>query len=93
VIHTPGPVWKGGGGGEADLLRSCYRASLRLAEECDEIASIAFPCISTGVYGYPLADAARIAVESCRDTPLAVTFCCFSPADLAVYEALLGAES
>jgi O-acetyl-ADP-ribose deacetylase len=95
VIHTVGPFWQGGTSGEPELLASCYRKSLALAME-HELASIAFPAISTGAYGYPVEKAARIAVETVRDvlagqsTPLDVTFCCFSPSDLAAYEALLG---
>ena len=64
VIHAVGPVWRGGKNGEAQLLASCYRESFRLARE-HAIRSIAFPAISCGVYGYPWADAAKIAVREC----------------------------
>jgi O-acetyl-ADP-ribose deacetylase len=63
VIHAVGPVWQGGGHGEPALLRSCYEASFRLAEE-DAVKTIAFPAISCGVYGYPVEEAAQIAVAS-----------------------------
>jgi O-acetyl-ADP-ribose deacetylase len=63
VIHTVGPVWNGGNRGEADLLAACYRNSLHLAEEY-ECTSIAFPGISTGIYGYPKAEAAKIAIDT-----------------------------
>lgn len=66
VIHTVGPVWHGGGQGEAELLASCYRESLRLAQK-HGIKAIAFPAISCGVYGYPLDQAARIAVNTLRE--------------------------
>lgn len=94
VIHTVGPVWRGGSHGEAALLADCYRNSLGLAAR-HALHSIAFPCISTGIYGYPAADAARVAVDTVRATlsasagPMDVTFCCFSADDLALYRALL----
>lgn len=94
VIHTVGPVWRGGEHGEAALLADCYRNSLRLAGERD-LASLAFPCISTGIYGFPPAPAAKVAVETVRAEAVAypnlreVLFCCFSQEDLALYEALL----
>lgn len=65
VIHTVGPVWRGGGEGEAELLASCYRSSLRLAVE-NAVATIAFPAISCGIYGYPVGEATAIAVRECR---------------------------
>lgn len=94
VIHTVGPVWRGGEQGEADLLAACYRNSLALAAKHD-LRSIAFPCISTGIFGYPADAAARVAVETVRAAlaasanPPDVIFCCFSARDLAQYQALL----
>ena len=94
VIHTVGPVWQGGADGEPAQLASCYRECLRRAEE-NSLASIAFPSISTGVYGYPKELAARIAVDTVLSTLAGtehlrdVVFCCFSNADLAFYQRLL----
>jgi O-acetyl-ADP-ribose deacetylase len=94
VIHTVGPVWRGGTHGEPELLASCYRQSLELASG-RKLRSIAFPSISTGVYGYPIELAAQVAVTTVREalkqpsTLDEVVFCCFSERDLAVYEALL----
>ncbi|WP_347485791.1 O-acetyl-ADP-ribose deacetylase [Vandammella animalimorsus] len=94
VIHTVGPVWHGGAQGEADLLRACYVNSLDLAVQ-HGLKTLAFPCISTGVYGYPPELAAPVAVAAVQSHPdLArleqVLFCCFGPADLALYQSLLG---
>ncbi len=94
VIHTVGPVWHGGGNGEPELLQSCYRSSLELAAK-HGLQSIAFPCISTGVYRFPADQAAKIAVETVRDfleTPCSiqtVIFCCFSEGDLERYQSLM----
>jgi O-acetyl-ADP-ribose deacetylase len=71
VIHTVGPVWRGGGHREADVLASCYRRSLEVADELGA-RSIAFPAIATGIYGFPPRQAARIAVASIRSTPTSV---------------------
>lgn len=97
VIHTVGPVWGGGGHGEAALLASCYRRCLEIAT-AQGLASIAFPGISTGVYGYPADQAAKVATETVREflratgSELQVTFCCFSAAQLAIYRALLDGD-
>ena len=91
VIHTVGPVWHGGGHGEARLLRSCYQRSFALALE-NEVHTIAFPCISTGVYGYPKDQAAGIALHEMRaheDRFERIIACCFSEADAAIYRRLL----
>ena len=94
VIHTVGPVWRDGTNGEPQLLASCYRNCLQLAVE-NQIQTIAFPSISTGVYGYPIMQASQIAVREVRNflvnNPLIkeVSFVCFSSEDLYVYESLL----
>lgn len=94
VIHTVGPVWQGGRHNEADLLASCYRNCLQLALQ-HAIQSIAFPCISTGVYGFPKQQAAQIAVATVNgflrqhNGNIKVTFCCFSEADANIYRLLL----
>jgi O-acetyl-ADP-ribose deacetylase len=96
IIHTVGPVWKGGGRGEAELLASCYESSLKLAVE-HHVRSIAFPAISTGAYAYPLKLATAIAIDSVRqftsqsDTLEEVVFSCYSGEDFAVYKRLLRA--
>lgn len=96
VIHAVGPVWRGGDRNEPELLASCYRRALEIAESAS-LETIAFPSISTGAYGYPVRPAARIAIATVREfiEPARrlreVTFCCFSAADLAVYEELLRA--
>jgi O-acetyl-ADP-ribose deacetylase (regulator of RNase III) len=91
VIHAVGPVWHGGDRGEPELLASCYERSLELAKDND-LHSIAFPSISTGVYGYPIEKAAKVAQTTVRSwleqNPQLerVIFCCFSKSDLEVYE-------
>jgi O-acetyl-ADP-ribose deacetylase (regulator of RNase III) len=101
VIHAVGPVYESGSAGEAELLRSCYEASLRLTAEY-RLRTIAFPCLSTGTFGYPKGEACRIATEAvlgwlrAQEYPHQVTFCCFAAEDAALYrtrlEALLRAE-
>lgn len=90
VIHTVGSVWRGGSHGEADLLAACYRNSLEIAAS-KGLVSIAFPCISTGVYGYPHQLAAEIAVSAVREFTAAaksiseIIFCCFTEEDYRIY--------
>ncbi len=94
VIHTVGPVWSDGSSGEPEQLASCYRRSLEVADEL-RVTSIAFPGISTGVYGFPPELAAPIAIRTVREVGLtgisveSVTFCCFSEGDLSLYQSLL----
>jgi O-acetyl-ADP-ribose deacetylase (regulator of RNase III) len=98
VIHTVGPVWSGGGRREAELLASCYRRSLEIAAQHD-IATLAFPCISTGAYGFPSDLATQIAVDTARAELVRipsiqqVIFCCFSDTDLALYRKQLAERS
>ena len=95
VIHTVGPVWHGGDRGEAELLANCYHNCITLAQQ-NNIASIAFPAISTGVYGYPIASATEVAINSVLQSSTQaiqsgavideVIFCCFSASDAAIYQ-------
>ena len=93
VAHAVGPVWLGGSRGEPEHLASCYASSLELAQDVGA-KSIAFPAISTGVYGYPIDPATRIAISAVAShldasaLPERVVFCCFSPKDAEVYEAV-----
>ena len=90
VIHTVGPIYHAGTNGQPELLRSCYRESLRLATDA-KLQTIAFPCISTGVFGYPVGPACAIAVDAVaewlavNELPRVVTFCCFTTKDAALY--------
>jgi O-acetyl-ADP-ribose deacetylase (regulator of RNase III) len=96
VIHTVGPMYETGQEGEADQLRRCYHESLRLAAQ-HEVWTIAFPCVSTGAYGYPKEEACRIATETVlgwlrdHEYPRQVTFCCYEPEDADLYRDRLGA--
>ena len=92
VLHAVGPVWRGGKHGEAALLASCYRRCMEIATQ-NALRTLAFPCISTGAYGYPIDEAALVAVTTVRTmmqrSPSAfdeITFCCFSEKDLSVYQ-------
>ena len=94
VIHCVGPVWQGGTHGEPEALASCYRNAFQLAD-LHRLKSIAFPAISTGIYGYPIEEATQIAVREGRafekaHPGLRIIFCCFSKADSETYQKTLG---
>jgi O-acetyl-ADP-ribose deacetylase (regulator of RNase III) len=97
IIHTVGPVWEGGAYGERDVLAACYRSALHRANDRG-VQSIAFPCIATGTYGYPKAEACEVAVATAsewlrgHELPREVIFCCFEDEDTACYRARLGIE-
>ena len=94
IVHTVGPVWQGGSKGESELLASCYRRALEIVAK-EKWLTVAFPSISTGIYGYPIDLAAAVAIASTNDfltepsSIQSVTFCCFSEGDMKIYEALL----
>lgn len=94
IVHTVGPVWRGGTSREPELLASCYRRSIEVAA-ANGALTLAFPSISTGIYGYPVEQAAKVAVSTVRSSVQElsaireVIFCCFSASDLAVYEGVL----
>ena len=92
IIHTPGPVWKGGVKNEAEQLRSCYKNSFLIAFE-NSLSSIAFPAISTGVYGYPIKEAAKIALDEglkWQDNFEKIIYVCFSFSDYEEYQRVYG---
>lgn len=90
IIHTVGPIWYGGRTGEADLLASCYKSALDIAI-ANGIRSIAFPCISTGVYNFPKLQAAIIAVQTVITHPYAgeIIFCCYTKDDADIYHKII----
>jgi len=96
VIHTVGPIWQGGNSGEADLLAACYRRSLEVAQ-ANALATIAFPAISTGIFGYPADQAAVVAVTAVAETLprtgglTQVIFCCFDAASVGHHQRALAA--
>ena len=98
IFHTVGPVWRGGTNGEPELLASCYRRCIELGATRG-VTSIAFPCISTGIFGYPAELAAELALATVRAALMQapgieeVVFCCFTAQDLEIYQRLLAAEA
>jgi O-acetyl-ADP-ribose deacetylase (regulator of RNase III) len=97
IVHTVGPVWEGGEFGEREVLASCYRSALKLASE-HGVETIAFPCIATGVYGYPQVEACDVAITTTlewlhgQEQPQKVVFCCFADDDAKLYRLRLGAS-
>jgi O-acetyl-ADP-ribose deacetylase (regulator of RNase III) len=94
VIHTVGPIWRGGRSGESELLERAYESVFKAAASVGRIRTIAFPAISTGVYGYPKREAARIALTAMRANEPhfdGIIACLFSDEDVALYRELLGA--
>ena len=97
IIHTVGPVWQGGNNREPELLANCYRKSLQIAIE-RKFESLAFPCISTGIYDYPQEKAAEIAVKTCSEElkensyQLKIIFCCFDKDNYEIYQRILNNE-
>lgn len=95
VVHAVGPVWSGGSAGEEQLLESCYRRALEVAREAGNVERIAFPCISTGIFGYPKQEAAEVALRVLRgwletgSYPREVIVCCFTEADAQIYRELM----
>ena len=96
IIHTVGPIWNGGNNAEAELLASCYRRSIQIATE-NKIDSLAFPCISTGIYRFPKKQAAKIAVQTCKqrqhDSCPKIIFCCFGREDYQIYQEILETDN
>ena len=96
VIHTVGPIWQGGTKGEEELLASCYRRSIEVART-NNVATLAFPGISTGIYGYPVERAAQVAVSTAASTSTdgiqEIIFCCFSDSDLEIYLRLIDPQA
>lgn len=94
IIHTVGPVWRGGNFGEESLLSSCYRNCLEIARS-KSLKSIAFPCISTGIYKYPISEAAIVAISTTVDfieetnCVIDIFFCCFGETEFQIYENIL----
>ncbi len=91
IIHTVGPVWQGGNNGEPELLANCYRKCIEIAVN-NKFKSLAFPCISTGVYGYPKDKAAEVAVKTCSEelqqnsSKLKIIFCCYGKDNYDIYQ-------
>ena len=88
VIHTVGPIWRGGSHGEEEKLRSCYRRSLEIAEK-KGLRTIIFPLISAGVYGYPKREAIRIALDELSKSRMDTALCCYTPSDLQEAESVM----